>query len=118
MIRIQQPRAVGGSLKKRAKRGYRKATGYALSPIQAGITAAIVGLTESSGLMSKLPEIPLIGRKGAVAIGAWYWSKHGGGKLARDVAIVSAVLAGYEFGKEGKISGEDYPEAAAYESEV
>lgn len=72
-----------------------------------GIAAAVIGLGEASGLVDKLPSIPLVGRKGALAIGAYYYSKHGGGSLARDVAIAAAALAGYELAKTGSISGDD-----------
>lgn len=113
VIRIQQPAAQ--RIKRRMKRGYRAAKAGGMTPLSSAITAAVVGLAEKSGIMSSIPSVPVIGRKGAVALGAWYWSKHGGGKLARDVAIVSAVLAGYEFGKEGTISGDDgYAPSAVY----
>jgi len=58
--------------------------------------------------MAKLPAIPLVGRKGALAIAAYYYSRHGGGAIARDVAIAAAALSGYELGKSGTVSGEDY----------
>jgi hypothetical protein len=71
------------------------------------LAAAVIGLAENAGIMSKLPEIPLVGRKGALAIGAYYYSRHGGGKLARDVALAAAALSGYELGKVGSISGNE-----------
>ena len=92
----------------RVRGGYRRATKSQISPIAAGVTAAAIGLAEKAGLADKIPEIPLIGRKGALALGAYWWSRSGGGKLARDVALVAAALAGYELGKEGKISGDEY----------
>ncbi len=71
------------------------------------IAAAVIGLAEQSGIVAKLPSIPLVGRKGALALGAYYYSKHGGGTLARDVAIAAAALSGYELAKSGSISGDD-----------
>jgi hypothetical protein len=51
----------------------------------------------------------MVGRKGALAIAAYYYSRHGGGALSRDVAIAAAALSGYELGTKGSISGEqDY----------
>lgn len=77
------------------------------SLVAIGVAATVIGWAESGDdpIMAKLPEIPLIGRKGALAIAAYYFSKHGGGAIARDVAIAAAALAGYELGKEGEITG-------------
>ena len=73
--------------------------------LAAAVTAGVIGLAENAGLMAKLPTIPILGRKGTLAVIAYYYSKHGGGKLARDVAFAAAVLSGYELGKSGTISG-------------
>lgn len=77
------------------------------SIIAIGVASAAIGLAETSGLLAKLPAIPLIGRKGALAIAAYYYSKHGGGSLARDVCIAAAALAGNELGRTGAVSGDD-----------
>ena len=69
------------------------------------MTAAAIGFAEKSGLLDKLPEVPLVGRKGALAIATYYWARHGGGSLARDICLVAAAISGYELGKEGSISG-------------
>jgi hypothetical protein len=63
-------------------------------------------MAEKSGVMDKLPEVPMIGRKGTIALAAWYYSKHGGGHMAAQVAIIAAVMAGEEFGKDQKITGD------------
>jgi hypothetical protein len=65
----------------------------------------VVGLAEKNGILDKIPEIPVVGRKGAVALIAYYWARHGGGPMARDVALVMAAVCGYEYGKEGSVSG-------------
>lgn len=75
--------------------------------VAVAVAAAIIGFAESSGIVNKLPSIPVVGRKGAVAIGAYYWSKHGGGSIARDVCVAAAALSGYELATKGSISGED-----------
>ena len=76
-----------------------------MTPLKVALTAAIVGMAEKSGVLDNLPEIPVVGRKGAIALAAWYWSRHGGGQLARDVAIVTCAIVGYQYGKEGSVSG-------------
>lgn len=67
---------------------------------------AALGLIEKS--FPNLPTVPVIGRKGTIAVAAYFLSKRGGigGGILRDVAIAAAVLAGYELGKEGRVSGE------------
>jgi hypothetical protein len=74
--------------------------------IAMSVAAAVIGLAENAGILAKLPSVPLVGKKGLLAIGAYYYSKHGGGKLARDVALAAAALSGYELGKLGSISGD------------
>jgi hypothetical protein len=74
--------------------------------MQMALAALVVGLVEKTGILDKLPTIPVVGRKGTIALAAWYYSKHGGGNMARKVAIVAAVLSGYQLGKEGSVSGE------------
>jgi hypothetical protein len=71
----------------------------------AALTAGAIGLAEKSGMMDKLPSIPVIGRKGTLAVAAYFWAKNGGGKIARDVAVCAAVLSLYEYAKDGVISG-------------
>jgi hypothetical protein len=76
-----------------------------VTPVKAAVTAAVIGLAEKSGILDNLPEVPMVGRKGTVAILAYFWAKRGGGGLARDVALVCAALAGYDWGKTGSITG-------------
>lgn len=110
VIRIAAPRAAAAikSGARRAGRSLKRAAvgAHGLTPIAAATTAAVVGYAEQAGFLDKLPEIPVIGRKGTLAIAAWYYSKHGGGKMARDVAVIAATLAGYELGSKGSISGD------------
>jgi hypothetical protein len=50
-----------------------------------------------------LPTLPFLGRAGTIAAIAYFLAgKH---KIAQDVATSGASVAGYEMGKEGKISG-------------
>jgi hypothetical protein len=65
------------------------------------------GMAVKSGLVAKLPPIPIIGRTGAAAILLDYWAKHGGGQLARSGATAAAVIAGYQMGSTGSITGDE-----------
>ena len=60
-----------------------------MTPIKAAITAAVVGMAEKSGVLDNLPEIPVVGRKGVLAIVAYYWARHGGGPRARAICTFS-----------------------------
>jgi hypothetical protein len=112
-IRVNMPRPMviasprAAARPKRRKSGGGGMLGGASTFIAIGVAAAVIGMAEKAGIMDKLPDIPLVGRKGALAIGAYYYSKHGGGSLARDVALAAAVLSGYQLAKEGTITGDD-----------
>lgn len=97
-VAYRAPKRKGG--RRRASAG-----SAGVTPVKAAITAAVVGMAEKSGILDNLPEVPMIGRKGLVAIIAYYWARHGGGGMARDVCLVMSAVAGYQFGKEGSISG-------------
>jgi len=57
---------------------------------------------------AKLPSIPILGVKGSIAIGAYFANKQGIARdITRDVCIAAAATAGYQVGKEGKVSGDD-----------
>jgi hypothetical protein len=53
---------------------------------------------------AQLPTLPLVGRAGSIAIAAYVFGKGRGGVIA-DVGRAAAVIAGYQFGTTGKISG-------------
>ena len=52
----------------------------------------------------KLPELPLIGKKGAVALAVALINPKN--KLMQDVGKAAAAISGYELGSTGTISGE------------
>ncbi len=74
--------------------------------IGAAIGGAALGFLEKS--FPNLPTVPVLGRAGTIAVGAYFLSRRGGmgGTIMRDVALAGAVLAGYQLGKVGKIEGE------------
>lgn len=70
------------------------------------VGGAALGFLEKQSFIEMLPELPIVGRKGAIAIAAYFLHKKGfGGPIMRDIAIAAACTAGYQLGKEGKISG-------------
>jgi hypothetical protein len=99
-IRLAMPRPSNLARAPKRKAARRSSGGSAgVTPVKVAVTAAVIGLAEKSGVLDNLPEIPVVGRKGTLAIIAYYWARHGGGGLARDVSLVSAALCGYEWGK-------------------
>lgn len=75
--------------------------------IQMAIGGAMYGYAVKSGIVDKLPAIPVLGRTGTAAILLDYWARHGGGQMAHRAARAAAAIAGYQLGHEGKISGDD-----------
>lgn len=101
------PRPVRYTAPTKRRKGHRRSATASggVTPVKAAVTAVVVGMAEKGGLIDNLPEVPFVGRKGLLAIVAWYWAKHGGGQIARDVCLVTSAICGYQFGKEGMVSG-------------
>lgn len=70
------------------------------------VGGALYGYAVKSGLVAKLPAIPVLGRTGTAAILLDYWSRHGGGQIVHRAARAAAAIAGYQLGHEGQISGD------------
>lgn len=52
-----------------------------------------------------IPTIPVLGKKGTIALAAYFLGKRV--PYSREIGIAAAVLAGHQLGKEGTISGDD-----------
>jgi hypothetical protein len=52
----------------------------------------------------QLPQLPLIGKTGAIALAAYFLGGKSPGLIA-DVGNAASVIAGYSFGSTGKVSG-------------
>jgi hypothetical protein len=106
VIRVSAPRS--SPIRHRRRKGSGGGGGSALSVqrlMAMGLGGMALGFIEKA--IPQLPTIPILGRKGTIAVGAYYMSKGGHGpSILRDVAIVAAGLAGYELGTTGKISGD------------
>ena len=75
--------------------------------IGSAIGGAILGFIEKQ--FPKLPTVPVLGRAGTLALGAYLLSRQGGmgsSGILRDVALAGAVIAGYQIGTTGKVSGD------------
>lgn len=112
IIRVSAPRAPARKrpVRRRRKSGGGGGIGGIVSgeAIQMAIGGALYGYAVKSGLVAKLPAIPVLGRTGTAAILLDYWSRHGGGQIAHRAARAAAAIAGYQLGHEGVISGDDH----------
>ena len=53
---------------------------------------------------NQIPSLPILGKSGTIAVAAYFFrGKHA---IVKDIGIAAAAIAGYSFGKEGKVSGE------------
>jgi hypothetical protein len=108
IIHIPAPRVVA-PVKPRKSRGRRRGGsvgGGGEGIVPWVLTGAVVGMAEKSGIIDKLPEIPLLGRKGAAALALHFLGR--GNPWMRRSALLLAAISAYEFGKTGSISGEDF----------
>lgn len=106
IIRIATPRAITAPKKRHTRRRSAVSGGGSTKDVmmKLALGAGALGLIEKH--FTSLPTIPVLGRKGTIALGAYML----GGKkpgLIRDIAISAAVLAAYELAKDGKVSGDD-----------
>ena len=99
----------GGNVTRRRSGGRRRASrggggGTSLRNRMIGHAAGgfAVGFIEKS--FPNLPTLPLVGRKGAIAIGAMLLAgKH---PIIADIGLAAAAISGYELGSSGVISGD------------
>lgn len=110
IIKVAAPRAPA---RRRARRrrsggGHSRGIGGLISneALHMAVGGAVYGFCVKSGIVAKLPEIPVVGRTGTAAIILDYFSRHGGGRWAASAARAAAAIAGYQLGAEGKIQGD------------
>ena len=112
IIRVQSSAPRAPKAKRRRSRGRSKGGGG-----HAGLTVNHMLATTFGGFalgfinksFPSLPTLPIIGRSGTIAIGAYFLAKHMGGGasgILRDVAMAGAAVAGFELGTTGKVAGD------------
>ncbi len=84
--------------------------------ISMALGGAIYGYIESH-FGASLPTLPVVGRAGTIAVGAFLIGRNKGGVFA-DVAKAAAVIAGYQLGGTGKISGDIVPQISGIAAQV
>jgi hypothetical protein len=103
---IQKPRR-GGKPKRRSSSKSAGGFGYnEKTLLMIGAGGLALGFVEGQSWADFLPDIPVVGKKGAITIAAYLLSRQGiGGSIVRDIAIAGAAVCGYQLGKEGEVSG-------------
>lgn len=112
IIKVTAPRAAPAKKRRSSRRGgggARRHLGGLVSSetVQMAVGGAVYGFLVKSGLVAKLPAIPIVGRTGAAAILLDYWSRNGGGQWPGKAARAAAAIAGYQLGHDGTIQGGD-----------
>jgi hypothetical protein len=111
IIKVSAPRAAPAKRRSRRRSGSggsRASVGGLVSneTVQMAIGGALYGFAVKSGIVAKLPAIPVLGRTGTAALVLDYWSRHGGGQYAGRAARAAAAIAGYQLGHDGTIQGD------------
>lgn len=88
----------------RTKRGSPERAGFEKSMQGMALGGFGVGLIEKN-FGAKLPTIKMLGRKGTIAAAVYFLKPKE--RWIQKVGLAAAAMAGYEFGKEGKVTGED-----------
>jgi hypothetical protein len=70
--------------------------------MQVAAAGLAVGFLEKQPFYAQIPALPFIGKKGTIAVASLII----GGKLAEDVGTAALLLAAYELGNTGKVSGD------------
>ena len=110
IIKVSAPRAAPKHKKHHHRRHHAVLSQASL--LGMGIGGAVVGFLEHQ-FGDKLPTIPLLGRKGTLAVGLYIFGKGKGG-IIRDATVAAAAIAGYELGSTGKITGDVVPQVSGY----
>jgi hypothetical protein len=111
IIRVSAPRAAPVRRRRHKRSGGNRSGGnlggiISNETLQMAVGGAIYGFAVKSGIVGKLPAIPVLGRTGTAAILLDYWSRHGGGQYAGHATRAAAAIAGYQLGHEGAIQGD------------
>lgn len=118
IIKVSAPRAPATRKRARRRRSGSRSMLGGLSPssqrIGMAVGGALFGFAVKSGWVQKLPAIPLIGRTGTAAFLLDFWARRGGGSIVANCATAAAVLAGYQLGSTGAITG-DHLQSAGYD---
>ncbi len=118
IVRIQSsaPRASHKKKTHHRRRGSSQGTMNQASMQSHAVGGFVYGIVEKN-FGAQLPTLPLVGRAGSIALACYFFGKGKGGLIA-DVGKAAAVIAGYQFGTTGKISGMLAPQVSGIAAQV
>lgn len=117
IIRVSAPRAAPHKKKHHRRRGGANSNALNQSGLQShAVGGFLYGIVEKN-FGAQIPTLPVVGRAGAIALGCYFFGKGKGGMIA-DLGKAAAVIAGYQFGTTGKISGLIAPQVAGVAAQV
>lgn len=102
-------RRSGGGFRRRRSSGRRRSRGVGGGSniqnrmIGHAVGGFAVGFLEKS--FPNLPSLPIVGKKGAIAIGAYLLRNQS--PILSDVALAAAAISGYQLGSSGVVTGYD-----------
>jgi hypothetical protein len=108
IIKVTAPRAVPVKHKRRSRRSSSSSSSLSTNTLMGlALGSVILGYAEQTSFVKSLPTIPMIGKKGTLAVATYFLAKNMRSSIARDVCIAATVLAAHELGGTGRISGDD-----------
>lgn len=112
IIRVSAPRSAPVKHRRKGRR-HSSSHGGSLTLqhiVAAGIGGFALGFVKKT--FPTLPTIPILGRSGTIALGAYFLRGHIKSPIVRDVALAAAAVAGNELGSTGTISGDLAPQVS------
>jgi len=105
-IRIATPRSAP-IVKRRTRSRSRRSGGGGggMSITEAALTGAGVGIIVRSDFASNIPTIGPLGKIGTIGLGLHMLG--GGNKWAKRGALACAIIAGFQYMKDGSVSGDE-----------
>lgn len=87
--------------------GLGSSAGGLLSKNRIGVAlgAAAFGLLEKQTFFASIPALPIIGKAGTIALGAYFLSDGGKNALANDICTAALAVAAHELASTGSIQG-------------
>ncbi len=107
IIKVTAPRALPVKRKARRRSSSTSYGGSGKDLIGIAIGGAAFGWIEGSDFGRKLPTIPVLGRKGSLAIIGYFIARQTRSKIMWDITKAAVVLSAYELAKDGRITGDD-----------
>jgi hypothetical protein len=102
-------RVPSGVTKHKGKKHHRRGGSMSSEKVLMGLAIGgfVMGyLDKPGGLGANIPTIPILGKAGTIAVAAHFFGKGRGGMFT-DVRNAAAVVAAYEFGLKGSVSGDE-----------